>query len=86
MAKKENGKIKKFLSSEEGKMVDSDVLKTAIALGIIGAAMTEDLSAQNVLHTNYTAQTGHYSHGSHGSHASHGSHGSHGSHSRGGWC
>ena len=83
--KKGNGKIKKFLSSEEGKMVDSDVLKTAIALGIIGAALTEDASAQ-VVHTNYTTSTSHYSHGSHGSHASHGSHGSHGSHSRGGWC
>ena len=75
MPKKTNGKIKRFLSSEEGKMVDSDVLKTAIALGIIGATAPEDLSAQQpIVHSNFTANTGHYSHGSHGSH------------SRGGWC
>ncbi len=104
--KKKAGKagknIKRFLSSEEGKMLDSDIVRAGIALGILGTVAVDQASAQ--IHTNYLHTTGHASHnshgshashgshgshashGSHGSHSSHGSHGSHGSHARGGWC
>jgi uncharacterized membrane protein len=94
MNKKKNkikNTIKTYLNSEEGKILDSDILKTAIALGIIGIS-TPDISYAQGVHTNYTTFKAHYSHvshgshSSHGSHASHGSHGSHGSHARGGWC
>ncbi len=96
MKKKEprTGKnIRLFLNSEEGKMLDADIVKTGLALGIIGAAMADQANAAAIsFHTNafnetsHTSHLSHGSHGSHGSHASHGSHGSHGSHSRGGWC
>ena len=76
--------IKLFLNSEEGKMLDADIVKTGIALGIIGAVMVDQAAAtQYPLHTNSFTSTQHSSHQSHGSHASHGSHGSH---ARGGWC
>ena len=71
--------IRMFLNSEEGKMLDADIVKAGIALGILGAAV--DAHAQAFpMHDNYFTQTGHVSH------QSHGSHGSHGSHARGGWC
>ena len=69
-----------FLSSEEGKITKENVIKTAAALGIIGAALLKAAPAP--------AAHGNYLHNSGGaaSHTSHGSHGSHGSHCRGGWC
>ena len=70
--------IKLFLNSEEGKMLDADIVKTAVAFGLIGAALVEDASAIQV-HTNYFTSTSHRS-------SLHSSHGSHGSHARGGWC
>lgn len=82
---KKKSKLKKniqmFLNSEEGKMLDADIVKTGIAMGIIGAAMSES-SAQisTQVHANYFTSTQHVSHMSHGSHASHSSHGSHASH------
>ena len=67
--------IRMFLNSEEGKMLDADIVKTGIALGIIGGAMADQASA--AIHSNYFTSNAHVSHQSHGSH---------GSHSRGGWC
>jgi hypothetical protein len=60
--------ISSFLSSEEGKIVEKDVIKLGIALiavaGVLGGLMTaKDVNAQQCYH------------GSHGSHNSHGSHG-----------
>ena len=71
--------VEVFLTSEEGKVVKQDVVKTAVALGIIGTALLKsahDLPAQP--HNNYLHNSG--GTGMHASHASHGSHGSHGSH------
>ncbi|MCX7648569.1 MAG: His-Xaa-Ser repeat protein HxsA4, partial [Elusimicrobiales bacterium] len=80
--KRNNKKIKKniktFLNSEEGKILDSDIVKTAVALGIIGSSLPTEANA--AVHTNYFDGTSHVSHASHGSHSSHGSHGSHSSH------
>jgi len=94
--KKTKKNIKKFLNSEEGKMLNADVVKLGLSLGVIGAAAApDDVSAGvTITHSNWFwlyGPTGgnHYSHVSHGSHSSHGSHGSHsshGSHARGGWC
>ena len=74
--KKKTSKIKKniklFFSSEEGKMLDSDIVKTGLALGILGAAMVDQANAENI-HSNYFTSTSHVSHQSHGSHGSHGS-------------
>jgi|GEM_PF-2252138 len=71
--------IKTYLNSEEGKILDSDLVKAAIALGIIGA-VTPDLTPQAVFHTNAMSSSAHLNHVSHGSHSSHGSHGSHSAH------
>ena len=69
-----------FMSSEEGKITKGNIVKTASALGIIGAALLKAAPAP-AQHANYLHNSG----GS-GTHVSHGSHGSHGSHCRGGWC
>jgi len=75
--------IKMFLNSEEGKMLDADIVKAGIALGILGTAVDAHAVGWNQAHKNYFSSSGHTSHQSHGSHSSHGSHGSH---ARGGWC
>jgi hypothetical protein len=86
--KKSIPKIKKdigiFLSSEEGKIVEKDVIGLGIAMiavaGILGGVMiTKDANAQCA--AGHYAHSSHSSHGSHASHASHGSHASHASHS-----
>ncbi|MFA6002581.1 MAG: hypothetical protein WC881_00785 [Elusimicrobiota bacterium] len=88
-ARKVRKNLAMFLTSEEGKILKGNVVKTATFLGLLGAAMLpgDDALAQ---HSNYLHNSGgtgaHYSHGSHASHASHASHGSHSSHSSGGWC
>ena len=70
--KKKTSKLKKnirmFLSSEEGKMLDSDIVKTGLALGILGTVMVEQAAAQ--VHSNYFTSSAHVSHQSHGSHGS----------------
>jgi len=75
--------ISLFLSSEEGKMINSDIVKLGVSLGVLGAGMNADVSmaANAAGHTNSWSATSHSSHANHASHASHGSHGSHGSHS-----
>jgi hypothetical protein len=89
--KKSIPKIKKdigiFLSSEEGKIVEKDVIGLGIAMiavaGILGGVMiTKDANAQCVhtSHGSHASHASHSSHGSHGSHASHASHSSHASH------
>ena len=54
--KKKPSKIKKnirlFLNSEEGKMLDADIVKTGLALGILGTALVDQANAQQV-HSNY---------------------------------
>ena len=73
--------IKMFLNSEEGKMLDADIVKTGIAMGIMGAALSDASALPTPLvHANYFTATTHVSHMSHGSHASHSSHSSHASH------
>ncbi|MCR4819945.1 MAG: hypothetical protein K5838_02345 [Elusimicrobiales bacterium] len=71
--------LTKYLTSEEGKIVKGNVVKTAMALGIVGLAVDEVLAAHeyhdNYFHNNGSAGAYHVSHGSHGSHSSHGSHG-----------
>ena len=92
--KKTGAKVKKnikmFLNSEEGKMLDADIVKTGLALGILGAVTADQADAQIgwsiQTHTNRFTDNAHLSVLGHTSHASHGSHGSHGSHARGGWC
>ena len=73
--------IKLFLNSEEGKMLDADIVKTAVAFGFIGVALAGNAEAaqREKIHTNYFDASSHKS-------SLHGSHGSHGSHARGGWC
>ena len=61
-------------------MLDSDIVKTGLALGILGAAMVDQAVAADDVHTNFFGATSHGSHLSHGSHGSHGYHGSHSSH------
>ena len=80
--------ISRFLSSEEGKIIKSDVVKAAVVLGIAASALggiTEQADAVanhgNYFHSSGVQSghiSGHASHASHGSHSSHGSHGSHG--------
>jgi hypothetical protein len=68
--------LKKFLVSEEGKIVEKSAVKLGVTLlavaGIVSGIMKpSDVNADCL----------------HGSHSSHGSHGSHGNHGRGGgWC
>lgn len=75
--------IKMFLNSEEGKMLGADIVKTGIALGILGTVVDAQAQTWELIHNNYFDR---YTHVSHASHGSHSSHGSHGSHARGGWC
>ncbi len=60
-----------FLSSEEGKMTKENVVKTAAALGIIGAALLKSAPAP-APRARLLAESGgggqHVSHGTHGRH------------------
>ena len=80
--KKTQRGIERFLNSEEGKMLDSDIIKAAIVLGAVEAALIHNASPlaaqQGTFHNNWMQANGHQSHVSHGSHGSHGS--------SGGWC
>jgi hypothetical protein len=77
--KKIKKNLKKFLSSEEGKITKKRIVQMGVILGVASSMIGfNEAMAQ---HTNYlhnSAGTG--KHGSHSSHSSHGSHGSHGSH------
>ena len=80
--------LTRYLTNEEGKVVKGNVVKTALALGILTAFVQESAalghgnndghqSHNNLLHNSATQGTyhasGHISHGSHGSHGSHAS-------------
>ena len=78
-----NNDLSKFLSSEEGKVVKGDVVKMALALGLVGVSVQESMAghsntANSSFHNNSNYGAYHFS-GRHNSHSSHGSHGSHAS-------
>lgn len=64
-----------FLTSEEGKMLDADIVKMGIALGILGGAAA-DSEAGWTNHRSRFSEVGHASSTST----------VHTSHSSGGWC
>ena len=90
--------LKKFLISEEGKIVEKDAIELGLALVAVSGILSGVMSAKDVLAASWPGSCGatppvcaapacHASHSSHASHASHASHGSHGAHGRGGgWC
>ena len=57
----QNKTISRFLNSEEGKILNADVVKLGVSLGIVGSALTdaETVSAAITnLHNNYFLPTG----------------------------
>jgi len=90
------GKLKEaasvFLTSEEGKIVKRDIIKTAIALGLVAgaagnaAAQHADVGhadcTDHVLHNDGATGAHNSSHGD----AAHADHADHSSHDSGGWC
>lgn len=74
--------LTRYLTSEEGKIVKANVVKMAVALGIVGLAAQEVMAGHTSGHNNSLHNAGSgggaYHSSGHASHASHGSHGSHG--------
>jgi len=78
-----NNDLSKFLSSEEGKVVKGDVVKMALALGLVGVSVQESMAGHSNTATSHFHNSGYagayHRSGQHNSHSSHGSHGSHAS-------
>ena len=80
--------LSRYLTQEEGKVVKGNIVKLAIALGIIGFGVSDAYAwnwpwassghSNNSQHTNFlhnSASDGAYHNSGHASHSSHGSHG-----------
>jgi len=88
--------LKAFLTSEEGKITNKNILKLGLGLIMVFRAIQHDIakgaqspefknnsfvdSTKKLVFSSHVSHASHSSHSSHGSHASHGSHGSHDSH------
>ena len=74
--------LARYLTNEEGKVVKRNVVKMALALGILTTVLVEEADADHASHNNVlhnSAANGTYHASGHLSHNSHGSHGSHSS-------
>lgn len=84
--------LKKFLISEEGKIVEKDAIELGLVLIAVTGILSGVMNTKDVLANSFPGSCGYTPScavlpACHASHASHASHSSHGSHSRGGgWC